>query len=318
MCQGGLGDCWLIAAISCVAEFPGMIERLFEEQSVNSEGKYVVKLYDVRSSAWARVVLDDLIPCHKRPLWQREGRPLYASASESGELWVPLLEKAFAKFAGTYGQLSGGCTSWAWQCLTGVERQLNYERADGWLEYEVVPDKQREAMAKDLRACPFYATGQRLDHGELFERIHGWDGQNYVMSASIARSTRQAEHQRDDGLVEGHAYSLLQARRCAGVELLQLRNPWGQHEWLGDWSDQSSMWELNPAVAEACGYTGEDADGTFWMSLEDFTSIFSNVYCSPTQMPTKRGCHAKAKAKRREVPMCTQLVGCGRAECCVM
>lgn len=34
------------------------------------------------------------------------------------------------------------------------------------------------------------------------------------------------------GLVEGHAYSVLDARKINGVELLQLRNPWGDAmEW---------------------------------------------------------------------------------------
>ena len=41
------------------------------------------------------------------------------------------------------------------------------------------------------------------------------------------------------GLVSGHAYSLLDAVECDGHLLLKVRNPWGQGEWKGAWSDGS-------------------------------------------------------------------------------
>lgn len=48
-------------------------------------------------------------------------------------------------------------------------------------------------------------------------------------------------------LVAGHAYSLI---ACAEVHdsngeltrIVQCRNPWGKHEWKGDWSDSSRKW----------------------------------------------------------------------------
>jgi hypothetical protein len=47
------------------------------------------------------------------------------------------------------------------------------------------------------------------------------------------------EHQRPDGLLEGHAYSLICVREVpttpsGSLQMLELRNPWGnQDEWQG-------------------------------------------------------------------------------------
>ena len=41
--------------------------------------------------------------------------------------------------------------------------------------------------------------------------------------------------QKELGLVEGHAYGVLDARKINGTKLLQLRNPWGNTEWKVRW-----------------------------------------------------------------------------------
>ena len=50
-----------------------------------------------------------------------------------------------------------------------------------------------------------------------------------------------------------------------------MRNPWGQFEWSGDWSDKSPCWtnELKKKV----GFTDAD-DGIFWMDFEDVKKYF--------------------------------------------
>eukprot|EP00964_Phaeocystis_antarctica_P154070 scaffold122597_cov63-Phaeocystis_antarctica.AAC.5 len=54
--QGALGDCWLMSAFACLAEFPagvtmlctcsGAIENLFLTREVSPRGKYSVRLFD--------------------------------------------------------------------------------------------------------------------------------------------------------------------------------------------------------------------------------------------------------------------------------
>ena len=51
------------------------------------------------------------------------------------------------------------------------------------------------------------------------------------------------------GLITGHAYSILKmvVTKC-GKQFVQVRNPWGEHEWNGEYSDKSPMW--TPALKE--------------------------------------------------------------------
>jgi len=39
--QGSIGDCWLMSSMSAVAEYDGLIQKLFAENDVNQEGRYL-------------------------------------------------------------------------------------------------------------------------------------------------------------------------------------------------------------------------------------------------------------------------------------
>ena len=91
------------------------------------------------------------------------------------------------------------------------------------------------------------------------------------------------EATRDDGLVAGHAYSVIRVAETHGFRLVQLRNPWGRYEWGGEWSDESPLWEEHPAVQRelwplrASTPRARFNDGTFWMPFATFVTIYSDV-----------------------------------------
>ena len=86
--QGALGDCWLLAAISAVAEFPGYFEsHIFREKKISSDGKYTVMLYDLEADKRVPIVIDDFIPCTKRDWWEATSCPYYAQP-KGNELYI--------------------------------------------------------------------------------------------------------------------------------------------------------------------------------------------------------------------------------------
>jgi len=55
----------------------------------------------------------------------------------------------------------------------------------------------------------------------------------------------------DSGLYDGHEYSLLKLELVRNksnkvIQMVHLRNPHGEGEFNGDWSDSSSLWETIP------------------------------------------------------------------------
>lgn len=74
-------------------------------------------------------------------------------------------------------------------------------------------------------------------------------------------------HGQRRGIIEKHAYSVMEAREVNGIRLVKLRNPWGAGgEWQGAWSDGSAEW--TPETMTLLKHKFGD-DGVFWILYED-------------------------------------------------
>jgi len=293
VCQGALGDCWLLAAMACLAEHKYAIESLFVTKERHDRGKYQIRLYDGLAEDWRVITIDDYIPCDEEK-YENHGicDPLF-SAPRS-ELWVMLLEKAFAKLCGNYAALEGGHTIWAMQAMTGDPARVFLKtESQTWERF----DMEHERDPNDRRACEFYAAEEEIGNKKMFEILRRYYNLGSVLCASGAKAS--ARH--NNGLHEGHAYSILQVKkvntsflgRISGISqisgmsgvfgaeedvfrMVQIRNPWGEGEWTGDWSDTSPLWDEHPKVKRALDFKNQD-DGKFWMSWEDFVEHWERI-----------------------------------------
>lgn len=112
--QGQIGDCWLMAGISAVAEWPHRIKKLFDNRTIQSSGAYTIDLFVMGFQI--PILIDDYLPVKGEGEMQR----LVVAHSQENELWVSLVEKAFAKLTGCYYYLSGGFNMTALIGLTGA------------------------------------------------------------------------------------------------------------------------------------------------------------------------------------------------------
>jgi calpain-15 len=261
--QGGLGDCWLISALACMSEHEGLLRTIFKTQEFNERGKYSVRLYDGRAKKWTVVTVDDNLPLLKG------STSLLFAQPKGQELWVVLIEKAFAKFCGNYVSLDGGNEIWAFEALTGDPVHCLLRKPEGWIRHDLAH------MEGAIRKIGLRKVEKEVyTDDETFGLLRTYIKQKALLTASIASDGEQKD--KDTGLVAGHAYSILDAKRFDKVSLLKLRNPWGSFEWKGAWSDNAPEWDKNPKIKKLCQHVSAD-DGTFWISLEDFIVQFNNV-----------------------------------------
>ena len=104
--QGSLGDCWLLAALSALAEYPERIHAIFTGGFTPSG---IMQLNFYERGMKKTFNMDDKLPVNSR------GSLPLAKRSLNGAFWVPLLEKAMAKFNVNYVQLNGGNEYLAWR-----------------------------------------------------------------------------------------------------------------------------------------------------------------------------------------------------------
>uniref|UniRef100_A0AAQ5ZYU7 Calpain-3 n=1 Tax=Amphiprion ocellaris TaxID=80972 RepID=A0AAQ5ZYU7_AMPOC len=239
ICQGDLGDCWLLAAIACLTLNEKLLYRVVPQEQSFSEGYGGIFHFQFwRYGDWVDVVIDDRIPTFNNQL-------VFTKSAERNEFWSALLEKAYAKLHGSYEALKGGNTTEAMEDFTGGVTEF--------YEMKEAPKELYKIMKK------------ALERGSLM----GCSIDSLVPARFETRTVT--------GLVKGHAYSVTAVEEESKVRLVRLRNPWGQVEWNGPWSDNSKEWAtLSKSEKEKLQHQSAE-DGEFWMSFEDFKKNYTKI-----------------------------------------
>uniref|UniRef100_A0A672R6B5 calpain-2 n=1 Tax=Sinocyclocheilus grahami TaxID=75366 RepID=A0A672R6B5_SINGR len=245
ICQGGLGDCWLLAAIASLTLNEDVFARVVPSNQgfgQNYAGIFHFQLWQF--GEWVDVVVDDRLAT-------RDGELLFVHSATGSEFWSALLEKAYAKVNGCYEALSGGSTTEGFEDFTGGIAEM----------YEL----------KHAPSNIFQIIRKALESGALL---------GCSIDITNAADSEAITYQK---LVKGHAYSLTGAIEVRHLSvfhffrlkvLVRVRNPWGQVEWTGAWSDNSSEWN---AVDSSERESVKAEDGEFWMSFSDFVRQYSRI-----------------------------------------
>ena len=95
----------------------------------------------------------------------------------------------------------------------------------------------------------------------------------------------QADSYIESSYFSGHAYTITKVIQVDnGVKLIRIRNPWGQVEWNGPWSDSSKEMQSLSEVEKVKHGIVKQKDGEFFMPVQDFQKHFESLeICNLTQ-----------------------------------
>jgi hypothetical protein len=193
---------------------------------------------------WQEIMLDDFFPCN---FWN--GKIMFDSTSDC-EIWALLLEKVYAKMHGGYANIAWGLGRYSFVDLTGAPS----------LFWGLNPKSPEQEITKH------------------WNNLHKSDQRNYAIVALTGNLSGDGKDgiSAGSGMVSNHYYTVV---KCVDLDftggnfkLLKVRNPWGNGEWKGKWSDNDPVWK-NPEVKTIIPHEKED-NGAFWMDFEDFKKYF--------------------------------------------
>ena len=184
---GYFGDCWLLASLAALAHTrPGVLEQAVTD---HGDGTYTVRLFAEAGATGEDVRVTGALP------QTTDGRDAYAQRPDPAELWVGIIEKAFASWKGGYGNLHGGLPSDALTALTGERSTTAFK-----------------------------------DDPELGARMQAASAEGAPMVAASAAHLSLSQ----GGIVPGHAHTVLDVRQDGDRTLIKLRDTYAAYEPSGN------------------------------------------------------------------------------------
>ena len=204
--QGYIGNCWIMAAVSALAERDNRITNFMVSDAISPNGIYAINLYAL--GVPFTMVLDDWMA-------MSGSNTIFASIGRDGSVWGALVEKAFAKYYGNYTRTVAGLMADAVTALNGSPAE---SISHGWLSADNIWDRIVEAKT----------GGDIVTGGSKNCGTH-----DNTTVAGVACSHAYS-------ILDTHI--LYDDNGGVHARLLKVRNPWGTERYGGPWSDFSEKW----------------------------------------------------------------------------
>lgn len=236
------------------------------------------------------------------------------------KVWPKLLEQIRRRYTAPYKKAEEDGSGWKWEtyakrAVTIEDLQWVLHDYDRWRDADGSVNQQLDPLmalcggpnqyiekvsvfvgryfseldAGPLLHDPFSAGGMPYARraAAVYEKIQAALERNEPVCAGSHRFVPpELEHLMDDspeslsGIVEGHAYSIVDCMEIDGRKYIILRNPWGklEREYVRFTCPDGTVHVGTRAVKHRNPLTQSDTRGMFQMELNDFLSKFSRIY----------------------------------------
>ena len=195
--QGSLGNCWFMSACAVLTQKPEALMAVFVTREYNEQGVYGLRFF--KNGKVANVTVDDWLPIQQ--YGPQHIDTLFAKPKDAKAIWVMLIEKAFAKLHHSYQNIEGG---WIDDALVDL--------AGG------VADRIRWTDEK---------TKTAIHDGSLWTMLLKYHSSGFLLGCGSPVGASDSEADASPfGIVQSHAYSILNLVAVDGIQLIQVRNPW--------------------------------------------------------------------------------------------
>ena len=233
---GIITNSYFLSAVEALCKYPNLISKIFLTKEYNKEKCYFELLLFI-DGEFQLVYLDDYFPCIK-------GTSVpYFTKTTTFELWFLLLEKAWAKVKGGYGNIIVGNPSEVFRFLTGF--------------------------------CSEQINNTLLDNKNYIKLLKN----SYDSNEVICFATKNEDEVEKMGLIKDHNYILcniveIKDNNNEDLILCKLRNPiLSELNWKGEWNEQSDNWtdEVNKQINEDILETDKNE---FFITVNDLLKYF--------------------------------------------
>ena len=228
--QGNIGDCYFISCIKSLSQIPQLLHFILGLTDKNLDN-INPKQFKVNDGEWKTMIIKDSFPCINK-----EGKyELIGVKPNDNELFMMILEKAWALLNGGYDQIKGGFILYIFELFLGSSSK-NFLRTLNNSEEEMLKSiNKNENYFGTLSLCGAKYYKKTKD---LIEKINNneIEPENYDKNKLLEKKLIS-----EDG---GHAYSILKSfeiqinynqetefnlNKCNTYKFLVISNPHGKH-----------------------------------------------------------------------------------------
>jgi hypothetical protein len=281
--QGSLSDCYYISAMAAIAKYPDLILKLFvmvdieglkktEKLDDKAIDKFIIK-FDPNNKAedhfsyliklneyyrqynsflkcffmrirlhgeWSYILVDNQFPT--------VSGSLVFARSFSDDLWVPIIEKCWAKVLGGYYKTSLGSPT------------------EGFLSLSDSP----------TLTITHYYLDTALD---LWNKLKVSMKKEWILACIIQLKGSKSYKYKEIGLITNHCYTIIRLEETVvdgkTYRLLLLRNPHGCSYYSGNFCDVDTKW--NEKLKKAVSFNDKD-EACFFMSVDEYFKMFDHTF----------------------------------------